>query len=115
VPDVITRPTPASVYALGGVTLALAGVCALTGALALSKHNEFDEINDGTAAHYQQAVSLRDAGQKLNVATDALLGTALAGAAVTLGVYLVRPTVRSPAAALSLRLGAKGAAVEGAF
>lgn len=114
-PDVITRPVPASVYGVGGVTVALAAVSALTGALALAKHNDFDQINDGTAAHYQDALSLRSTGQSLNVATDALLGATVVGAAVTLGLYATRPTVRAPAAALRLRMGATGAAIEGGF
>ncbi len=112
-PEVLTRPTPPAVYALGGATIALAIAGATTGAIAVSKHTQYTQINDGLPQHIQQAQDLHDTGQRLNVATDVLLGAAIVGAGVTIGLYVTRKTERAPAAMLRLR--PTGAAVEGAF
>jgi hypothetical protein len=84
-----SRPTPASVWALTGVTVAFGIAGTVTGALAVSKRDAYDTINDGT--RIPDAQSLRSAGQTLNVATDVLFGTAIAGAVVTIIVYATRP------------------------
>jgi hypothetical protein len=112
-PDVLTRPTPPVVWALGGATVVLAAVGATTGAIAVSKHSQFDELNDGTAAHIQEAQTLHDTGERLNVATDVLLGAAIVSAGITIGLYVTRKPVPVPAATLLLR--PTGAAIGGAF
>jgi hypothetical protein len=94
-PDAHPRPTPTSVWAMTGVTAALGIATAVTGGLAVSKRGAYDAINDGTRV--PDATSLRDTGQRLNVATDVLLGTTVAAAAVTVILYVARPSVRQAA------------------
>jgi hypothetical protein len=94
--DALPRPTPASVWAMTGVTVALGLAGAITGSVAVAKHDDYNSINDGT--RIPDAQSLHDTGQRLNIATDVLLGTAVVGAVVTIVLYATRPSVK-PAAA----------------
>jgi hypothetical protein len=94
-PDAYRRPTPTSVWAMTGVTVALGAAAAVTGGVAVSKRNSYDAINDGTRV--PDAESLRDTGQRLNVATDVLLGTTVAAAVVTVILYVTRPSVKQGA------------------
>ncbi|HZU84552.1 MAG TPA: hypothetical protein VE987_16595, partial [Polyangiaceae bacterium] len=90
-PVVTERPVPKVAYATGAISLALAAGGAVTGALALKKHNDFNSLNDGN--HVAAAESARSQGQTLNVLTDVLLGSAVLGAVVTLYVVATRPEV----------------------
>jgi hypothetical protein len=92
-PDVMIRPVPKAVFAMTGVTLALGVSAAITGAVAVSTKSSFDAVNDGTRV--PDAQSLHDTGQRLNVATDVLWGTAVASAVVTVVLYATRPSVRA--------------------
>jgi hypothetical protein len=104
-PEVYRRPTPASVWAMTGVTVALGAAAAVTGGLAVSKRSSYDALNDGTRV--PDAEALRDTGQRLNVATDVLIGTTVAAAAVTVILYATRPSVKPKTELLTgVRLGA---------
>jgi hypothetical protein len=90
------RPVPASVWAMLGVTGALAIGAGVTGGLALANKSDFDEANNGSDP--ANAQSLRDTGQALNITTDVLIGTAVASGAVTLILFFTRPEVPVAAA-----------------
>jgi hypothetical protein len=85
------RPVPASVWAMLGVTGALAIGAGVTGGLALANKSDFDEANTGSDP--ENAQSLRDTGQALNITTDVLIGAAVASGAVTLILFFTRPEV----------------------
>ncbi len=85
------RPVPASVWAMLGVTGALAIGAGVTGGLALANKSDFDEANTGSDP--ENAESLRDTGQALNITTDVLIGAAVASGAVTLILFFTRPEV----------------------
>lgn len=92
-PVATSRPIPTSVY-IGAAATGLFTVGAVvTGVLALSKHSEFEDVNDGSDP--ARAKDLRDSGKTLNVVTDVFIGGAIVGAAVTSFLYLGRPTVES--------------------
>jgi hypothetical protein len=89
------RPIPAAAYVVGGLTAALAIGGAVTGVLALSKHSDFQQNNDGL--HVAAAQSDRSSGQTLNIVTDSLFIGAIVGAAVTTYLVLSRDTVERAA------------------
>ena len=125
-PEVVERPTPTSVYVLTTLTGAFLVGGVITGAAALQKKRDFDAANDGTMP--TQARSIKSSGQKLNVVTDVLVGSAIVSAGVAAGLYFSRPTIkvapgaRPTSASSSIRLrigpspaGPAGAMLEGAF
>jgi hypothetical protein len=89
------RPLPTAAYISGGATIALAIGGAVVGALALQKHSDYDNLNDGQ--HLPQADSDRSSGQTLNVVTDALFGAAIIGAGITTYFVLTRPSIEREA------------------
>jgi hypothetical protein len=98
-PDAIekTRPIPPLVYIGAGVTVVLGAATAIVGARALSNHRQYDEEN--RLHNTDQASSLRDDGQRLNIATDVLLGATVVAFAVTTILFFSRPTHERRAAA----------------
>jgi hypothetical protein len=89
------RPVPVSVYILGGISVALAGGGVVTGLIAKSKHDDFDAANANITSQTEQenAKTLRDDGQRLNLIADSLFAGAVIGAGVTTVLFLTRPTV----------------------
>jgi len=116
-PRQMTRPVPTSVYIVGGVSVALAGGGLVTGLIAKSTHDDYDEINDGHDP--AAAESKRKDGQRLNLIADSLFAGAVVGAGVTVALFLARPTVEQDQARLQLQplIGPQlgGAALRGRF
>jgi hypothetical protein len=88
------RPTPVAAYVSGAITLGLAATGSVFGLIALQKHNDFNQINDGTRV--ASAQEDRNSGQNLNIITDSLFGGALLGAVITSYFFFSRPTVERP-------------------
>lgn len=97
------RPIPVSVYIGLAATGALAAGGTVTGILATSKKQDFDDANDGT--NPARAKDLRDSGQTLNVVTDVLLGGAVVAAGVTAVLYFTRPIQREQAISFTPHVG----------
>jgi len=72
---------PAAFYAMAGLTGAFLAATAVTGGLAIDTHNAFDDTPE---QDWEKRLDLRDKGQKLNVATDVLIGLTSASAAAVL-------------------------------
>ncbi|NUP04756.1 MAG: hypothetical protein HOW73_01715 [Polyangiaceae bacterium] len=89
-PDV-DRPVPVSVWAMLGVTGALAVGAGVVGALAVVNKSDYDETNNGSDPAASQ--DLRDKGVAMNITTDVLIGASAASAVVTLVLFLTRPEV----------------------
>lgn len=90
-PTEMERPVPVSVWAMIGVTGALAVGAGVVGGLAIANKGEYDDVNDGSDP--AAADDLRAKGQAMNIATDVLIGTSVAAAGVTLILFLTRPEV----------------------
>jgi hypothetical protein len=90
-PVVRERPLPTGAYVSGGTTIGLVLIGAITGIKALQDHSDYTRLNDGT--HVAEATSLRGDGQRLDVVTDVVLGTAIVAAGLTAYFVLTRPTV----------------------
>jgi hypothetical protein len=88
------RPIPTGAWISGAVTVALAGTGAVLGAVALQKKSEFNDAN--AVGDKSGAQNAKDSGQVFNVATDAVFGAAIIGAAVTTFLWVTRPTVERP-------------------
>ena len=78
-------PLPAIITA--SITGAVLIGAAITGGLAIERHTTFDAINDGDEP--ETAQSIREEGVALSIATDVLLGVAVAGAVTTIVLWLV--------------------------
>ena len=72
---------PEAFYIVVGLTGALLAATAITGGLAVDTHNTFDNTPE---QDWEKRLDLRDKGQKLNVATDVLIGLTSASAAAVL-------------------------------
>jgi hypothetical protein len=94
---VTSRPITGGVWAGVAATGVLTVATVITGALALSKHSDYQTANNGTDP--SNAQSIRSTGETLNVITDVCLGGAVIAAAVTTILFVGRPTVESPAPA----------------
>jgi hypothetical protein len=82
------------VFAGIGITAALAVAGAVTGALSLVRHDEYQELNNGTDP--AGAEDLRKEGVALSISTDVLLGAALVAAvATTIGYFVSAPASNS--------------------
>jgi hypothetical protein len=120
-PVVTTRPIPTSVWIGAGVTGVFTAATIVTGILAMSNHNDFE--NAATARDVNQQQNLKDSGQTKNLAADACLGGAAVAAVVTGVLYFTRPTVTKEAGAakntltLAPGIGASSAslALQGSF
>ncbi len=97
VPTIKTRPIPTYVYVTGGASVALALGGVIAGSLALKQNSDFKAANDGSDP--KKAADIRSTGQSLNVLTDVLFVTALAGGGLTAYLYVARPTVEVPSGA----------------
>jgi hypothetical protein len=82
---------PAAVWIGAAATGALTVATVVTGVLAAGKHGDFVTANDGK--NPQNAQSIKDSGQTINLVSDACLGAAVVAAGVTAVLYLSRPTV----------------------
>jgi hypothetical protein len=96
-PVATSRPVTGGVWAGVAVTGMLTAATVVTGALALSKHSDYQTANNGTDP--SSAQSIRNTGETLNLVTDVCLGGAVVAAAVTTILFVGRPSVESPAAA----------------
>jgi hypothetical protein len=94
-PVVHERPVPTSAYVSGGATLALLLAGTITGIKALQDHSDYTRLNDGT--HVAEATSLHGDGQRLDIVTDVVFGTAIVAAGLTAYFMLSRPTIERPA------------------
>jgi hypothetical protein len=90
-----SRPTPASVYWIGGTTLLLAAGAGVTGALYLSKNDDYERLNrDPSTTDHERNAAEREV-KKIGIANAALTGGAVLGLGVTAILYFTRPS-RSP-------------------
>ncbi len=116
-PRDMVRPIPISVYVMGGVSVALAGGGLVTGLMAKSKNDKYDELNDGTNGSDPE--TYKKDGERLNIIADSLFAGSLIGAGVTVALYLTRPEVERDKGTLQLQplLGPQlgGAALRGRF
>ena len=80
-------PFPLSAIITASITGAVVIGASNTGGLAIERHTTFDAINDGDEPDTAQ--SIRDEGVALSIATDVLLGVAVAGAVTTIVLWLV--------------------------
>jgi hypothetical protein len=95
-PVVVTsRPVTAGVWAGVTATGVFTVATVITGALALSKHSDYQTANNGTDP--SKAQSIRSTGETLNVVSDVCLGGAVVAAAITTILFVGRPSVESPA------------------
>lgn len=92
-----TRPMPATVYGFGIATGVFAIGTGVLGALAASKHSDYQKANTGSDP--ASATSLKDSGQTMNLATDVCLGAAVVSAGLTAYFFFSRPTGEAAAAA----------------
>jgi len=109
------RPTPTSVYVLGGATLALGTAAIVTGAIYLGERSSFKSASDSGVAqdHY-------DTARSLGIANAVLWGATACGAGVTAYLYFTRPAEprserASAIVAPWIAPGSAGLAAHGAF
>lgn len=90
------RPIPASVFIVGGVSLALAAGGGVVGFLASDKNSEYKELNGNLRSEddRRKAKQLKDDGEMLNLIADGLFAGAVVGAGVTLVLYATRPSAQ---------------------
>ena len=105
--------TPTGVYIGLVATGVFAAGGAVTGVLALGKHKEFEDKNDGSDPAAAQ--DLQDSGKTLNLVTDILFGAAVVSAGVTAVIYFTSSGSSKPDKSAGLRLtpvvGPRGAAL----
>jgi hypothetical protein len=80
-------PMPLSAIVVASATGAVVIAAAITGGLALERHDAFEAENDGTNPDVAQQI--RDQGMALSIATDVLIGVAAAGALTAVLLWLV--------------------------
>jgi hypothetical protein len=83
---VADRPTPTSVYVVGGATLALGTAAIVTGAIYLGERSSYKSASDSGVAqdHY-------DTARSLGIVNAVLWGATACGAGVTAYLYFTRP------------------------
>jgi hypothetical protein len=91
--ETTSRPIGTPIIIAAATTGALLIGSGVVGVLAMSKHSEFDDKNDGQ--HVDEAQKLKDSGETLNIVADVMLGGAIVGAAVTTYLFISRPEVKS--------------------
>jgi hypothetical protein len=84
------RPIPTTVWVAGGATVAVAIGATVTGLAANSKRSSFNEIN-GQPGKQEEAQRLHDSAQSMALINTVLTGVALAGAGVTVYLFVTRP------------------------
>jgi hypothetical protein len=93
--EVMTRPTPLSVYIAGGVTLGLAAAAGVTGGLYLHERSEDESKRESDRNAAQEHY---DSARVLGVANAALWVGAVGGAVLTTYLYVTRPERPLPSA-----------------
>jgi hypothetical protein len=89
-----SRPVPAYVWAVGGVTVAAGIGWGVSGGLALAKGSAYKKNNTPEAAAAGEDLEgQRKSVQTLNLVADVMMGVTLAGGVTTLVLFLTRPTV----------------------
>lgn len=98
-PDTLVtkRPLTVPIYVAGGVTLALAGTAAVTGALFLQRRSDFDSANEDPNATASERHDLHDRANSMSIVSSAFAAAAVVGAGITAGFYLTRPEEHSTA------------------
>jgi hypothetical protein len=88
------RPIPTGVFIGAAATGALAVGGVVVGVLAKGKKSDFDTANANikTQADHDNAQSLRNSGQTLNLIADGCFAGAIVAASVTAIVFFTRPT-----------------------
>jgi hypothetical protein len=118
-PEKPSRPVPGSVYALGGVTLALAAAGGVVGGLALGKKGDYDAAQGKQSRTELEA--MRSDVVTMNAISDVCFGLAAAGAVTTLVLFVTRPSKPSAPKtgmwqlAPAILSGGGGAVASGAF
>lgn len=114
-PPTVARPAPQGpsttpMLVAGGATIALLGLAAGTGVLAVGKHNQFED----PASTPQERADAKDSGKRLALITDiSLAGAAIAGGiAVYWYVAKYRPAQRAHAVERAAPAGEVGAKVD---
>jgi hypothetical protein len=90
-PTAMERPIPVPVIVLGAATGALLVGSGVVGLMAMSKNSQYKDKNDGQ--HVDEAQSLHDSGETLNIVADSLLVGGIIAGTVTTVLYLNRPEV----------------------
>lgn len=88
-PVATERPVPVSVWVSLAATGALGVAFGVLGGLSLSNKGDFDDAYE--AGDLDEAQSLADSGETLNIVADVMLAGAVVGAGVTLVLFLTRP------------------------
>ena len=97
--EVMTRPTPLSVYIAGGVTLGLAAAAGVTGGLYLHEESAYDS---NRTSNRDLAQNHYDSARVLGTVNAALWVGTVGGAVLTTYLYVTRP--ERPVARASARL-----------
>jgi hypothetical protein len=92
-PVVTSRPVPVGVWVGVAATGVLVVATAVTGVVAMGKHNDFESANNG--ADPANAQSIKDSGQTINLVSDICLGGAVVAAGITAALFFTRPTVET--------------------
>ncbi len=91
---VTERPTPTSVWVLGGATVVVGIGAGVTGALYLDKKSTYDKLNADSGSTPKTRSDARDKAHTLGVVNGALTIGAIVGAAATGLLYFTRPEVK---------------------
>jgi hypothetical protein len=88
------RPIPTAAWITGGIAVALGVGSAVTGALAIAEHSQYQTDNSGS--NEKAARSDRSTGMTLNAVADGLLIGTVVSAGLTIAFIATRPTVERP-------------------
>jgi hypothetical protein len=111
-PQVVDRPVPASVYIIGGLSLALAAGGGVVGYLATDKNSQYKTLNSDLQSDQdvKDAEKLKKGGERLNLIADGLFAGAIVGAGVTIVLYATRPSAAPTVGSLTFApvVGSRG-------
>jgi len=88
------RPIPTSAWVTGGIAVALGVGSAVTGALGIAEHSQYQSDNNGL--NVKAARSDRSTGMTLNSVADGLLIGTVVSAGLAIYFVVSRPTVERP-------------------
>jgi hypothetical protein len=97
-PDRPSRPLTLPIYLTGAATIACAGGAIVTGVLAHSKAQAYDDLNQTPGKSQDERQKAHDEAHTLQVINTVLTGAAIAGAAATTILFFTRPTRAAHAA-----------------
>jgi hypothetical protein len=113
--EALPSPVPASVWIAAATTGGLATTTTVLGLAVLDLRSEFDRANRDPRQSVEARTNLRDMTLEMqHIATIAGLAT-IAAAATAIVLYFTRPTPRTPAAVLALRIAGETLLLSGTF